>query len=83
MIERHIYAHWLDPDYLGKHVLPNDQLHERRRQFDAFLKMHAIAGDCMHISDVQLIESRVLLLSFADSGFRLFIDKHRNFRQAL
>ena len=79
MIGRSIYAHWLDPDYLGWRVLPSDQVLDRTRQFQGFLKMHAIAGDCMHISDVQLIESRALLLSFADSGFRGFLDRHPEF----
>jgi hypothetical protein len=41
--------------------------------------MHALIGDCICISDVQLIESSLLLLLFADQGFRTFIAAHRDF----
>ncbi len=79
MIERHIYAHWLDPDYSGPVAIPSDQLEEHRQQFLTFLKMHALAGDCIHISDIQLIESKILMLAFADLEFRRFMKKHPNF----
>jgi len=79
MSERRIYAHWLDPDYLGRYVLPEDRISTRTSEFEGFLKLHALAGDCIHISDVQPIESRVLLHCFADPEFRFFINQHPDF----
>ena len=78
-MRRKIYAHWLDPDYLGKLVFSPDLRISQRHQFEGFLKMHALIGDCICISDVQLIESSLLLLLFADQGFRTFIAAHRDF----
>src|ERR1700759_681614 len=79
MIACRLYAHWLDPDYCGKHVVPSAPIVEQQTRFNALLKMHALAGDCIHVSDVQLIESRVLLLNFHDPGFRRFLKKHPDF----
>jgi hypothetical protein len=79
MSGRQIYAHWLDPDYLGKYVIPKRQIDERTREYAGYLKFHAIAGDCILISDVQLVESRALLMSFADKDFQVFLEQHPDF----
>src|ERR1039457_1418705 len=79
MRSRRIYAHWMDPDYLGKRIFSGDLLKERRDKFEGILKLHALLGDCICISDVQLIETSLLLLMFADAGFRAFITTHPDF----
>src|SRR4051812_22176270 len=73
MVPRTIYAHWLDPDYLGRIIVPEYCHPTRILQFQTMLKMHAMLGDCVLLSDIQLVESRSLLLCFADPHFRNFI----------
>lgn len=38
MRPRYIYAHWLDPDYMGKYALPRDQFRRRFVEFETILK---------------------------------------------
>ena len=79
MFQRRIYAHWLDPGYLGKQAVPKERLGARIKEFEGMLKMHALSGDVLCISDVQLIESHLLLYLFQDPEFGQFISQHPDF----
>jgi hypothetical protein len=78
-VSRHIYAHWLDPDYLGEHAVPPNFRDQRLKQFEGMLKMHALVGDSIDISDVQLIASPLILSLFQDATFVGFIQTHPDF----
>lgn len=79
MRSRRIYAHWLDPDYLGRRVFSENTLKSRYAVFEGIMKRVALEGDCICISDVQLIESGLLLRLFADKEFRAFVTAHPGF----
>jgi len=65
---------------MGKYALPRNLFEQRFVEFETILKMHALLGDSICISDVQLIGSSVLLLLFADDSFRSdFLSKHPDF----
>ena len=52
---------------------------QRRLEFEGILKMHAVLGDSMSLSDVQLIESALVLRLFSDPEFRAFTAAHPDF----
>lgn len=79
MRSRTIYAHWLDPVYLGARLLGGSVAEQRRLEFEGILKMHAVLGDSMSLSDVQLIESALVLRLFSDPEFRAFTAAHPDF----
>jgi hypothetical protein len=75
---RRTYAHWLDPEYFAYRWL-NSHLACRRFELLGLLKMRAILGDTLCISDVQLIDSRLIFELFSDAQFRAFVDRDLDF----
>lgn len=70
---KRIYAHWLDPELMS-HRFPSDlTLDERFNEFQNLLKMHALLGYSVCLSDVQLIDSYTILRLFASPEFKQFL----------
>lgn len=73
-----VYAHWLDPEYLG-YRWPDAQVAARRLELLGLLKMRAILGDTLCLSDVQLNDSRLVFELFSDPEFQAFVERDREF----
>ena len=67
-----IYSHWLDGCYVR--ALTNGLAPVERS-----LKLHALLGDTLVLSDVQLIDSPIVSRLFADNQFRAFLAGNPNF----
>jgi hypothetical protein len=61
-----VYAHWLDPEVL-------DALDHKAGMLQRSLKVHALLGDSLVLSDVQLIDSPIIFQLFAREDFRQFL----------
>lgn len=79
MSQRRFYAHWLDGEIMHPRCVVRSELVSRWRKIVGLLKMHAIFGDCICLSDVQLIDSRVLLWLFSQADFRIFLEQNPSF----
>lgn len=66
--QRTTYAHWLDPEYTSFRW-PETFVKTRLRYIVEVLKLHAILGDTIFVSDVQVTDSRALLELFCDTEF--------------
>jgi hypothetical protein len=78
-MSRSFYCHWLDPEYLAIRGARKSVLDQRRQEIVGLLKMKAIFGDRVYLSDVQLNDSRVIFEMFVDKGFRAFLREHHDF----
>lgn len=74
-----LYAHWLDGEFLHPRCGTQDQLDKRRSELEDLLKLHALFGNSLHLSDMQLIDSRLVLELFANPGFFRFISRCPDF----
>ena len=76
------YAQWLDGAFYevlnGK---PGSLTPQQFSQTVGLLKLHALFGTDIVLSDVQLIDSHILLRLFADESFREFLNAHPSFLQ--
>lgn len=68
MQRRTVYAHWLDPEYTSFRW-PDPVVKRRLRYIFEVLKLRAIMGDAIYVSDVQITDSRALLELFCDKEF--------------
>ena len=76
-----LYAQWLHGAYF-KLALSEGRGIREPQLFEAtiaVLKLHALFGTRIVLSDVQVIDSPIVLRLFADSSFRSFLRKHPYF----
>lgn len=78
-MNRTLYAHWLDPEYLGWRAESVFYLQRRQEKIESLLKMHAVLGNRVLLSDVQLTDSRAILSLFNDISFRRFLEAFPDF----
>lgn len=71
-----VYAHWLDPEF-------PEALNHEVGMLERSLKVHALLGDTLVLSDVQLIDSPVVFRLFAKEGFRQFLRDFPGFMQVV
>jgi hypothetical protein len=71
-----VYAHWLDPEFL-------DALDHKAGMLERSLKVHALLGDTLILSDVQLIDSPIVFRLFANEDFRQFLRDFPDFVQVV
>jgi hypothetical protein len=76
---RTLYAHWLDPEYLTWRARSIFDMRQRQQKIETLLKMHAVIGDCIRLSDVQLTDSLAILTLFNNPDFRQFVDAFPDF----
>lgn len=78
---RSLYAHWLDAEWLKVAApftveAPFTSLED---VLESWLKLHALFGTSIRISDIQLIGSKVLLRLFGDVEFRDYLKSDSDF----
>ena len=71
-----VYAHWLDPEFVGA-------LGDDARMLQRSLKVHALRGDTLILSDIQLIDSPIIYRLFARDDFRQFLKDFPGFMQVI
>ena len=78
---RTLYAHWLDGEWLriAHTVLVEDSGSTLYSIAEDALKLHALFGTRLAISDVQLTDSEVVVSLFADREFREYLACDRDF----
>lgn len=74
-----IYAHWLDGEYCHPRSAAPSVLRKRRRNIEGILKLRALFGDRISLSDVQLTDSRIVLELFQDPQFQTFVYREPTF----
>ncbi len=70
---RRIYAHWLDPELMSRRFPSSTTGKERLEEFEDLLKLHALLGYSVCLSDVQLIDSYTILTLFSREDFKTFL----------
>ena len=70
---KRIYAHWLDPELFSFRFPPITPFETRLDETEDLLKLHALFGYSICLSDVQLIDSLIILRLFSREDFRDFI----------
>lgn len=72
-----LYAHWLDGEWqkIAYPITVSQQFMSLHRAGEGWLKLHALFGTRVALSDVQLTDSPILLKLFADPEFREYL-KH-------
>jgi hypothetical protein len=78
-MNRALYAHWLDPEYLTWRAAQVFNMQHRLEKIESLLKMHAVLGDCLRLSDVQLTDSLAILSLFSGEQFRQFVEAYPDF----
>lgn len=73
-----LYAQWLHGAYFQLALSSSRGIREQQlfEQTAAILRLHALLGNRIVLSDVQVIDSPVILRLFADDSFRNFLRKH-------
>ena len=71
-----VYAHWLDPEFV-------DALGRDVSMLERSLKVHALRGDTLILSDIQLIDSPIVYRLFARDDFRQFLRDFPGFMQVV
>ena len=71
-----VYAHWLDPEFV-------DALGRDVSMLERSLKVHALRGDTLILSDIQLIDSPIVYRLFARDDFRQFLRDFPSFMQVV
>lgn len=71
-----VYAHWLDPEFV-------DALNRKAGMLERSLKVHALLGDTLVLSDIQLIDSPLIYRLFAKDDFRQFLRDFPAFMQVV
>jgi hypothetical protein len=71
-----VYAHWLDPEFL-------DALNYKVAMLERSLKVHALLGNTLVLSDIQLIDSPIVSRLFAKEDFRQFLRDFPGFMQVV
>ncbi len=61
METRLYYAYWLDSEYMNPRTGTSWQLKERRQEIVSAMKILALLGDNIALSDMQLIDSTIIL----------------------
>jgi hypothetical protein len=71
-----VYAHWLDPEF-------RNALDGRVAMLERSLKVHALLGDTLVLSDIQLIDSPIVYRLFVKPEFRQFLRDFPEFMQVV
>jgi hypothetical protein len=71
-----VYAHWLDGGFVAA-------LDGRVGMLERSLKVHALLGDTLVLSDIQLIDSPLIYQLFAKEDFRQFLRDFPGFMQVV
>ncbi|WP_126900578.1 hypothetical protein [Streptomyces sp. WAC 01325] len=72
-----LYAHWLDGEYVRLKTLDSEV--SPVGEAERLLKFHALFGNTVTLSDVQLIDSHVVLNLFSEEGFVRYLKDHKDF----
>jgi hypothetical protein len=71
-----VYAHWLDPEF-------HNALDGRVTMLERSLKVHALLGHTLVLSDIQLIDSPIIYRLFVRPEFRQFLRDFPEFMQVV
>jgi hypothetical protein len=79
--EMRLYAHWLDGEWqkVAYPVTVAHQYMSLQRTAEGWLKLHALFGTRVALSDIQLTDSPVLPKLFVDPEFRNYVEYDRSF----
>ncbi|MFD3502407.1 hypothetical protein [Streptomyces sp. NPDC058678] len=72
-----LYAHWLDGEYVRLKTL--DSGVSPLGEVERLLKFHALFGNTITLSDVQLIDSHAVLDLFGKESFVRYLKDHKDF----
>lgn len=79
--ENRLYAHWLDGEWfrIAYPITAEGPLYTLQDHVEGALRLHALFGTRIAISDVQLTDSAFVVRLFANPEFRQFLKKDRTF----